>query len=260
MKRWSRWSQKVGISGVVALTTLLASVTQALALTNEQVADRLRSVPVFAITTPDGVPLVNQVENEAGETVAITDLYINSQDAEAFLQELQSNNPELAAQVEVRPLSLADVFTAIIGGNEEGNVPRFSLIPSEEEVVSAVTLMQEQGEEVQEFEGVPLYYAEASGSDGGYLTITEGEQRVIPLYFEQDGLENLLSVVSESNPGLANSMEIQVTTLESLIGILLSEDSDPELNNIFLVPMVDSLEYIESQGDGAPATPAPAAE
>ena len=102
MKRWSRWSRMAGIFGGVVLTTLLTAVTQALALTNEQVADRLRSVPVFAITTPDGVPLVNQIENE-GETVAVTDLYLSWRDAEAFLQALQNSNPELAQQVEVRP-------------------------------------------------------------------------------------------------------------------------------------------------------------
>lgn len=255
MKRWSRWSQLAGISGVVLLSTLLTAANQALALTNEQIAERLRSVPVFAITTADGVPLVNQISQD-GETVAVTDLYISWRDAEAFIEELQAVNPELAEQVSVRPLSLADVFNVVINGSDQPNVPRFSIVPMQEEVAAAQTLMAEQGEAAAEFNGVPLYYAEATGSDGGYLTITQGEQRVIPLYFEQEGIDSLLSRVSQENPGLANSMEIQVTTLESLIGVLLNSENDPELNNIFLVPMVDSLEYIqETQGGAAPAQP-----
>lgn len=255
MKRWSRWTRMVGISGAMVLTTLLTTASQVLALTNEQIAERLRSVPVFAITTADGVPLVNRVE-DGGETIAITDLYMSWQDAEEFIQELRGINPELAAQVAVRPLSLADVFNVIVASSDQPNVPRFSIIPMEEEVNAALTLMRSQGESVEEFDGVPVYYAEATGSNGGYLTITEGDQRVIPLYFQQEGIETLLSRVSEQNPGLANSMEIQVTTLEGLIGILQNAGDDPELNNIFLVPMVDSLEYIQNQQGGAPAAPA----
>jgi len=259
MKRWSRWSRMIGISGVMLLTTLVTAANQALALTNEQIAERLRSVPVFAITTADGVPLVNRIQD--GEaTIAITDLYMSWRDAEAFIEQLQEVDPELAAQVDVRPLSLADVFNVIVEGGDQPNVPRFSIIPMQEEVTAAMTLMEEQGESVEEFDGVPLYYAEVSGGDGGYLTITEGEQRVIPLYFEQESLETLLSRVAEQDPGLANSMEIQVTTLEGLIGVLLNSENDPELNNIFLVPMVDSLEYIQNQTDGAPSAPAAPAE
>jgi nickel transport protein len=245
---------------MVLLTTLLTAANQALALTNEQVAERLRSVPVFAITTADGVPLVNQV-SEDGETIAVTDLYISWRDAEAFIEELQAANPELAEQVAVRPLSLADVFNVIVNESDQPNVPRFSIIPMQAEVTAAQTIVAEQGGSTEEFSGVPLYYAEATGNEGGYLTITQGEQRVIPLYFEQEGIDGLLSRVSQENPGLANSMEVQVTTLESVIGVLLNSENDPELNNIFLVPMVDSLEYIQqNQGGAPPAAPVAPAE
>lgn len=244
----ARWSRTLGMVGG-ALVTLLAATNQALALTDPQVAERLQSVPVFAITTPNGAPLVGTV-TQGGETVSVAEVFISWRDAEEFLQELQQENPELGSQVSIRPLSLAEVFTLIVQ-EDEGNTPRFTIVPMEEEVQSARNLIQQRGETVEGFQGVPLYYAESTEGTGGYLTITQGDQRVIPLYFSQEGLNTLLARVAEQDPSLRDTMEVQVTTLEGLISILRSED-DANLNNVFIVPLVESLEYIQQQaGQGA---------
>lgn len=245
MKSLASWSRIVGIAGGTVMATLLAAAGQVLALTDAEVAERLRSVPVFALTTPDGSPLVGNISN-GEETVAIAELYISWQDANEFLQGLQQENPELGNQVTIRPLSLAEIFTLIIDPETNANAPRFMLVPMEEEVQSARTLMQERGEAVDEFDGVPLYYAESTQGNGGYLTVTRGEQRVIPLYFTREQIQGLLTRVSEQDPSLANTMQIQVTTLEGVISTLRAED-DPNLNNIFIVPPTESLEYIQEQ-------------
>lgn len=256
MKRWAYWSQRVIVAGSLLVGTLLTAATQALALTDAEVATRLRSVPVFAITTPDGAPLVNTV-TRGDQSVAVAEVYISWHDAEAFLQSLQQANPDLAGQVTIKPLSLGEIFSLVVEAPDGSAVPRFSIIPMEAQVTAARTLLQEQGQAAEDFQGVPLFYAESTQEGGGYLTITQGEEQVIPIYFQQEDLQTLLSRVSQQDPSLANTMQVQVTTLESLIGVLQTED-DPTLNNIFLVPLVDSLEYIQEQtGQGAPATPAP---
>jgi len=254
MKRLALWGRRLGIAGSVLLGTLITAAHQVLALTDEQVAERLRSVPVFAITTPEGAPLVNTISRD-GQQVAVAEVYMNWQDAEEFLQGLQQANPDLAQQVTIKPLSLGEIFRLLSEAPEGSNVPRFSLVPAEEQVRAAVTLLQQQGESVQEFEGVPVFYAESTQNGGGYLTITQGEDQVIPLYFYQADVQSLLTRVSEQNPSLANTMQVQVTTLEALISVLRSDD-DPALNNIFLVPPTDSLQYIQQEFGEQPAPPA----
>jgi len=254
MKRWALWGRKLGLAGSVLLGTLLAAAHQALALTDEQVAQRLRSVPVFAITTAEGAPLVNTV-SQGDQQIAIAEVYMSWEDAQEFLQELQEANPDLAGQVSIKPLSLGEIFRLLSEAPEGSNVPRFSLVPVESEVQAARALLQQQGEAAAEFQGVPVFYAESTQDGGGYLTITQGENQVIPLYLQQEDVRSLLARVSEQNPGLANTMQIQVTTLESLISVLRSED-DPSLNNIFLVPPSDSLEYIQQEFGNEAAPPA----
>lgn len=254
MNHWTRWGRRLGLAGSVLLGTLITTAHQVLALTDEQVAARLRSVPVFAITTPDGAPLVNTV-TRGEESVAIAEVYINWQDAQAFLDQLRQANPDLAGQVSIKPLSLGEIFRLISEAPEGSNVPRFSLVPGEAQVQSARSLLQQQGESPEEFQGVPVFYAESTQNGGGYLTITQGESQVIPLYFQQQEVQSLLARVSEQDPSLANTMQIQVTTLEALISVLRSED-DPSLNNLFLVPLTESIQYIQEEFGGQAAPPA----
>lgn len=254
MKRWTLWGRRLGIAGSILLGSLVTAAHQVLALTDEQVAERLRSVPVFAITTPEGAPLVNTVSRD-GQQVAVAEVYMSPEDAEAFLEGLRQANPDLADQVSIKPLSLGEIFRLLAAAPEGSSVPRFSLVPFEDQVQAAVTLLQQQGTSVEEFVGVPIFYAESTQSGGGYLTITQGESQVIPLYFNQQDVQSLLTRVSEANPSLANTMQVQVTTLESLINVLRSDD-DPTLNNIFLVPPTESLQYIQQEFGEQTAPPA----
>ncbi|HEY9815509.1 MAG TPA: Tic22 family protein, partial [Candidatus Obscuribacterales bacterium] len=59
---------------------------------------------------------------------------------------------------------------------------------------------------------------------------------------------SMLARLTEAQPSLANSIEIQVINLEGLIETLQTSDND-ELNRILLIPPTDSLQYIL---DGAP--------
>ncbi|MBW4654756.1 MAG: hypothetical protein KME20_17205 [Kaiparowitsia implicata GSE-PSE-MK54-09C] len=241
MKSWIRQCAVIGLAGSMVLGGL-TGIRQALALTTEQVAERLQTVPVFAVTNSEGVPLLGTVENgEASQSVA--NVFVSQQDAQQFVTQVQETNTDLAGDIQVTPVSLAEIFELAIA--EETQSVQFTIVPREQHVQEAVALLQQRGEEGDRFQGVPLFYAESSADEGGYLTIQQGEQQVIPMYFEQSGLQGLLSRVSEAEPDLAASMTIQVTNLETVIQ-LMQEEEDPELGSILLVPSQESIEYIRS--------------
>lgn len=242
MKAFVRWSAALGLAGSVMMSTLLTGVMSALALTDQQVAERLRTVPVFTITNGDGSPLVAP-QGEGQSPVA--GVFISRQDAQTFLENLKDTNPELGNSVQVTAVSLAEVYELAIENEDQQGRIQFAFVPMEQEVTTAEGILRQNGQPNQEFNGVPLFFAESTTGQGGYLTIQQGDQRVIPVFFTQQDLQAMLDRARQQEPSLGNNIRIQVTSLEGMIQLLQSGD-DPDLNSILLIPPRDSLEYIRS--------------
>jgi nickel transport protein len=58
MKALVRWGTTIGLIGSTIATSLFAGGLSALALTQQQIVEKLSSVPVFTITDAEGSPLV----------------------------------------------------------------------------------------------------------------------------------------------------------------------------------------------------------
>jgi len=248
MKSFIRWSATLGLVSSVLIGSFWAGTARVLALTAEQVMERLRPVPVFTLANEQGAPLVaSPPEGENRGPVA--GVFISRQDAEQFLNDLKNRNPEVAQGVRVVPVSLADIYqiaeTERAGQAEQEQQLRFAFIPAQQQVDAAMTVLRESGETVEEFEGVPIFVAQSSGENRGYLTIQQGDRQVIPMFFDKTELQAVLTRLQQSQPELANGMEVQVVNLEGLIETLQSSNNE-ELNQILLVPPRDSVEYVRS--------------
>lgn len=258
MKSFVRWSATLSLVGGVLVSSLLGGGARSLALTNEQVAERLRPVPVFTLTDAEGSPLVATQQGQ--ENVPVAGVFISQQDAQAFLSNLRQNNPDVGQDVQVTPVSLAEVYQLAIADNADEL--EFAFIPMRQEVQTAVEVLRQSGEDVQEFEGVPLFIARSGGQENGYLTIQQGNQQVIPIFFKRDDLQTMLEQVRQRQPDLVTSVSIQVVNLEGLINTLQTSENQ-ELNRILLVPPRESIEFIQSlprepqqgQPQTRPATP-----
>lgn len=253
MKSIIRWGATLGLAGSIMAGMLIGTVSRVLALTDEQVAEQLRPVPVFAITDENGAPLF-ATPQEGQQGSPVTGVFISRQDAETFLQGLNSSNPDLANRVQIRPVSLAEVYQLARNVREQDENVAFDIVPMQQEVNSALEVLRQGGRTVEEFNGVPLFAARASSEDGGYLTVQRGEQQVIPMFFKREELDTLLNRLRESQPDLANTMVIQVISLEDLIATFQSSDN-PELRQIVLVPPRETIDYVRSQqGQGSQPT------
>lgn len=242
MKALMRWSATFSLIGGILLGSLLAGQAKVLALTDEEVAERLRPVPVFTLTDAEGIPLI--AATESGTRVA--GVFISRTDAESFLADLRAENPELANNVQILPVSLATVYELAQRAQEQQSPLRFDFVPMATEVQSALDVLRQNGEPAEQFEGVPIFVARSSQENGGYLIIQEGEQQVIPMFFAQEDVNRLITQLQQQQPDLAASISVEVIPLEGLISTLQTSDNEA-LNQIMLVPPRETLDFIRSQ-------------
>jgi nickel transport protein len=238
MKSLVRWSATLGLVGTTLLGSFFGGNLRALALTEQQVMEKLQTVPVFTVTDGEGSPLVASIPNQNNQNEAVAGVFISQRDAEAFVERLKREKPELGNQVRVVPVSLAEVYQLDQQSQNQPNGLDFAYIPVQQQVQSAQQLLG-QG---QEFRGVPLFVAKG-GQEGGYLTIQQEGQQVIPFFFDKEQLQNLVNRFKEQQPNLASSVQIQVVPLEGIINTLQTQDN-PQLEQILLIPSQESLQFL----------------
>ena len=212
------------------------------ATNTELVTSKLDPVPVFTIADADGAPLV--ATGDDGEKVA--GVFISQADANEFVVQLQTDNLELASQVSIVPVSLAEVYQLSESAQTSENPLNFAYVPEDESVESA-RVIGEINEEPYEG-GVPLFVAKG-GENNGFLTIERNGEDVIPFFFDLGQLEQLLVQFEEQRPELAPSVTIEVVPLEGVIETLATSN-DETLEQIVLVPTEESIQFLESINGG----------
>jgi hypothetical protein len=258
MRSLVRWGAALGLAGGVLAGSMMAVAPQAMALPKEQVVERLSHVPVFTLTDAQGSPLVAaRPQGQQGPPVA--GVFISRQDAEQFLENLRRNNRQLADSVRVTPVSLGEIYELALQNESQQNGLKFAFVPMQQEVQTAMTLLRQGGQTIERFDGVPLFIARSQGQQGGYLTIQQNNQQVVPLFFRRDELQAMLDRLRQQQPNLASQVNIQVTSLEGVIQTLQTQNT-AELNQILLIPPRESIEYVRTletqQGQQRPNLPA----
>jgi len=245
-----RWTAGLGIAGSLLLNTGVA-----FALPEEEVLKKLEPVPVFTIADEQGAPLVASGDDEA----KVAGVFISQEDANKFVEQLKTKNPELAGKVKVVPVSLGEVYKLAETAQTEENALNFAYVPQEEAVTSAKTIGEANQQPYQG--GVPLFVAKG-GEDKGYLTIEKDSQQVIPFFFDKAQLEQMVAKFKEQKPDVADSVDIEVVPLEGIIETLETSE-DKMLEKIVLVPTEESIQFLQNvstppAGEAAPeSTPAP---
>jgi nickel transport protein len=166
MKSLVRWSATLGLVGSTLLGSFCTENLQALALTQEQVLQKLQSVPVFTVTDPQGSPLVASVPNgqNQNQTTAVAGVFISQRDAQAFVDRLKKEKPELGRTVQVVPVSLAEVYKLDQENRNKPNGLDFAFIPVEQQVQSAQAIVGQSGQQAQQFQGTPCLLLEVGKS------------------------------------------------------------------------------------------------
>lgn len=237
------------MSNLVKVDLLAASKAgnlKALALSNTQIDEKLSQVPVFVITDAVGAPLIASVPKQGeGQTGndSVAQIFISQQDAQAFVEQLKTRNPQLAASVRVLPVSLGEIYQLSQANKGKPDEVKFTYVPAPQQVESAKTVLRQNGQQVNEYSGVPLFVARG-GPDNGYLTIQRDRQEVIPLFFNREELQGIVDRFQQQ-PNLTATIKIEVVNLDSLLEGLRT-GNDPFFNQLILVPPRESLDVVGS--------------
>ncbi|MBD2613183.1 hypothetical protein H6G94_18220 [Nostoc punctiforme FACHB-252] len=253
MKSLVRWGATLGMAGSVFLGGLVGignlpglGNLEAVALPQDQVVKKLQDIPVFTLVdSKGGLPIL--VGKNGSKTVPLVVFFISKQDAQKFLDNrLRQDDAKLASTLQVRPLPLAEYYKIALEGKKKSDSVIYTLEPTQEQVKSAITMLNQNGQKVQQFNGIPLFVPKFK-KDNSYLTIplAQGNERYIPFYFEKEQAVELLDQFKKAVPQEAANTEIQVVDLYRVIEALNSSN-DPIINKIVLYPSRESINFIRS--------------
>jgi hypothetical protein len=236
MKGW-----KAGIILSLFGSALFAA-TPLQALPESQIVEKLKGIPVFALTDRDGLLLTAATTVDNGRP-AKGGAFFSQSDARTFLQKLQKENPSLAKQLEVRAVLLSDVYKAQ-RSNDPAQRVDIVYVPNQIQVKTALTLTQKINPSIKQFNGVPLFVAKTN--KGVYLTTISNNQPVVPLFFDRDQLQPMIDRYKQQRPNAI--VEVEVLALEGLLEGMRNTN-DPLYDQLTFGPSREGLEILRSRSN-----------
>jgi Tic22-like family len=259
MKSLVRWGVTLGVIGSTLLGTVLVGNVPVLALSEQQIKEKLDSVPVYLITNPQGLPLSRPLpEAQAKNGGSVTGVYLSRQEAQTFIKELQGvkgKDPkmdEMVKSLQVTAVPLGVIYQQLQQTKKEPKRLVFAFKPQEQEIKAAMDLLRQTGQKVDQFKSVPVF-AVRFAPDKGYVPIKLGteNQELIPLFFSKQDALGLLGQVKSKFP----KADVQVIDVDGVIKTL-QDKNDPWLSQVVLVPSAESREYIRTLPKDSNAKPA----
>jgi Tic22-like family len=240
-----------GCTIAIASSVMLAA-TPLQALPDAQIIEKLQNIPVFTLTDQGGAPLTAAISGDPKKG-SFTGVYFSQQEARAFLQKLQRENPAIAKQLQIRAVPLSEMYKVQITTNASQKLD-IAFVPNEPQVKAALSLTQKVNPQLKRFNGVPLFVARA-GKQKGYITIPFKDKKIIPLFFDREQVQVVIDQFKKEQPALASTTDVQVLTLESLLDTMRTKN-DALYSQVALNPSREAIEYLQSQqrtGTGKPA-------
>ncbi|MCV3215893.1 hypothetical protein OGM63_20675 [Plectonema radiosum NIES-515] len=264
MKSLVRWGATLGLIGSTLLSTVFVGNLPVLALTEQQVKEKLDSVPVYLITNSQGLPLSRPIpegQNGQKSTGSVTGVYLSRQEAQSFIKELQNlkgKDPkmeEVVKSLQVTAVPLGVIYQQLQQSKNQPNRLLFAFKPVDTEVKGAMDLLRQSGQQVNQFKSVPVFAVRFS-PEQGYVPIQlkTDNQQLIPLFLSKQDAQGLLTQVKPKFP----KADIQVIDVDGVIKTL-QDKNDNWLSQVVLVPSPESREYIKTlprEGNKPANTPA----
>ncbi len=240
MKSFIRRALALGAIGTSLLGAGLVA-PNAVALPQEQIADKLSSVPVYVLGNESGLILISGVQEGQPEQPSLY-VFMSETDAETFLSRANEANPEFAPGAQIGLTNLEKLYEETQATNDP---VRVVYVPQQDEASEAAALgTGYQG-------GVPLFFARFE--DGSLAPVQQNNgETVFPMFFSRADLEALLVELGERNPEARAAISVGVLPLEAML-IEMENSDDASLNQIRLLPDSEVIDAIQSrQSQGAP--------
>jgi hypothetical protein len=258
--------RRVGALGALGLLGSLAHHGPVLALSEEQVVEKLNQVPIFTIIDQKGNPLIVTLKDKDKKDQSILPFFMDQKSVQDAYGNLQKENKAVKeSQIGVLPLGQA--FKVIREEQKKKeNKLQFQFLTDPKTIGYALDLFKKTDTKATSFPGIPVFYA--MGSDEktkakGFVTFEKDGKQYVPLFFDQADIERNLNDLKRSKPDLAKQMTIEVAPLDSVINSMLEGKNDDQLKSLTFIPSLTAVQYVQTlqkSGKGtatAPSTPAP---
>ncbi len=224
--------QSLTLIGTTIVGCWFIQTTKSLALPQEAINQKLGQIFVFTISNNEGVPLVGK-DDKTGKL--ITPIFIAKQDAQTFIEDLKKNNPDAIKDKTVQPTNLLNIYNKALKEK-----PQITI-----QFIEQSKQIQEAKKLNPEYNGVPLF-AIFSQDKPLYLTVKNEKNEEIefmPVFFEKERGDIMISEMKKKQPDLATDAKIQVIVpLEIMLGKL--KDGKDDISPIEFVPARDSVEVL----------------
>ena len=249
MKALVRWGATLGLLGSTLLGSVFVGNLPVLALSEQQIKEKLDAVPVYLITNDQGAPLSRPLSDSETTGASVTGVYMSRQEAQTFIKELQGvpgKDPKMEKMVnslQVTAVPLGVIYQELQQSKNQSERLIFAFKPVEGEIKGAMELLRQSGQKVTQFPSVPIFAVRFSPNQG-YVPIqfkSDNNEELIPLFLSKQDAQGLLNQVKPKFP----QADIQVIDIDGVIKTLQDKD-DPWLNQVVLVPSPESREYIKT--------------
>jgi hypothetical protein len=249
-------------SASVAGLPFFAVPVMAQAMSVQEVAERLKAVPVFILVDSVGKRGLTLTIKEGGKEKELGFFFFSPQDAQSALQRVQAENPAIAKDVQIRAIGLDQAYqlAKTVQQKQEQNLD-FSFQPDKTQVDAALKILEANGQKLSKFPGIPLFFITVGGQQN-QLTVQIGDAKtgktesVVPMFFNLQDADALLAQVKKQDAKLAESAQIQVANLDQLVA-MMEQRNDPSLRQLYFIPSSSALRFIQEQQRSVGQLPRP---
>jgi nickel transport protein len=225
----------LGLASIVVSGSVVAFPDAALALSEQEILEKLNGIPVFLVVNDEGQSLTANLDVDESE-VQVPIVFIDSIEAQAFIDRAESEEAEFAGVAQIAILPLSEVYAEASSQSNAAN--SLVYIPSAASMSQATQIVE------QEIQGVPLYAAVNLEQDQYLLT----GDNTLPMFFSLQDLQSQVSTLIEGNPEIEDAIGVEVTTFEGVLENMATDD--PEVDRLMeliqFVPDSETLEYLQS--------------
>ncbi|WP_218081170.1 Tic22 family protein [Anthocerotibacter panamensis] len=231
----------------LAAAALITTIAPAQALTEKQISEKLKNIPVFVvINTETREPIVVTLpEKEGKPAIRLVNFFLNPTEAKQFLGRIQEKDKTVGAKTEVRVSSLALAYAAFQSQRKEKKV-EIVVAPADDEVKQAREILKRAQQDPSKFVGIPLFFP-AQKKEGKISPLTlqvpgdKGSKRdVTPMYFDYSIIAQQLEQARKKDQSITSAY-VELSTLDQMVE-LLSKGDESLSQSIELVPAKDALE------------------
>lgn len=240
---------RAGACGALAVLATLAQAHTALALSEDQVIEKLNTVPVFTIVDQKGNPLIVTVKDKDKKDSSILPLFMDQKSVSDAYGNLQKDNKAVKdSQIGVLPLGQA--FKVIREEQKKKDAKiGFQFLTDPKTISYALDLFKKTDAKATSFPGIPVFYAMGSDEKNkskGFVTFEKDGKQYVPLFLDQADIERNLSELKRSKPELAKQMVVEVAPLDSVINSMLEGKNDDQLKSLTFIPSLTSVQYVQT--------------